>query len=874
MVAVMGRSTGLSARFALTKFRPPTLPRTLVPRPALHEHLTAGASQRLTAVVGAAGAGKSVLLAEWMAARPPGLTSWLSCDGADADPARFWEGFIEALRQIEPAACGDAASLLRRSGRMSADVAASIANGAASLPAGSAIVVDDFHYASAVAAKHMTDLVERWPAGTVQLVLSSRSDPPVRLHRLRMWAGLCELRDRELFFSLPESRDLLAKFGVEISPADLALLHQRSEGWAAALQMAALSLRGTTDPARIARALEVRSHTIADYFISEVLDQQPTEVARFMLDTSALSELTADACAALTGRQDAAAMLHAIDTAHLFLVALDEDRTAFRYHRLVRQVLRAELRGRDEAREQALQLRAAEWYEVTGDIRRAARHFLAARQMDRALTPMQEQVMADFLHNPSEPVRLDLSLVDPARLAGNPNQLLALATDQLLWGDTARAGEYLDLLEHGQPPIPARSRLAARHATIRSLRSVQAGYPAKAVREGLAARAIQERRQLDDEWSVAIPLVLARAYSLLADLPAVTREAAAALAMAKVTEPVELVMIPGTLALAWFESGQLAKAADAATAAAGHARRLGFGPHLFALDHVRTLAGLALERRDLGTAESLTEQVLAVARRRWPAFEFLALLDRAQILAARRQSRDALAVIEGARRTLAGPGSVLLDRADELEALTRLSLGDLRSPAMLASRLPAARRDLLLARIALTAGDHHTAHGYLWSGDELTPRHALVRRLLLAATAIERGDPAAASILGSALHTARDQGFLNTVVTTAPQVSRYLIEHARQLGEDPFTRELTAAARHARASQAGASQPCPVLAEPLTAAEERILRLLPESTYLQLADALYISRNTVKTHLRSIYQKLGATSRAQALERAADLRLI
>ena len=133
-------------------------------------------------------------------------------------------------------------------------------------------------------------------------------------------------RDRDLYFSVAESRDLLANFGVQISDADLALLHQRSEGWPAVLQMAALSLRGTADPARLARVLEVRGQDTADYFVSEVLEQQPPEVAQFMLDTSILAGvLTADACAAVTGRQDAAALLRGINAAHLFLVALDED---------------------------------------------------------------------------------------------------------------------------------------------------------------------------------------------------------------------------------------------------------------------------------------------------------------------------------------------------------------------------------------------------------------------------------------------------------------------------------------------------------------------------------------------------------------------
>ena len=868
-----GRGAPHAARFALAKFRPTTLPATLLARPALLGRLEAGASQRLTVVVGSAGAGKSVLLSSWADARHGGVTSWLSCDEADADPVRFWAGFIEAPQAGAPGFGADAAELLAVDGVMSADVTASIANDAARLPAGSVIVVDDFQ-AAAAAGRSMTDLVERWPARSAQLVLASRIDPPVRLHRLRLSGELCELRDGDLYLSLAESGALLENFGVRVAPGELALLHERSEGWVAALQMAALTLRRTKDPVQVARALDVRGHAIVEYFIGEVLEQQPPEVAAFMLETSVLDELTADACAAVTGRGDAAALLRGIEAANLFIVALDDDRTSYRYHHLVREVLRAQLRATDRSGELTLQLRVAEWLESTGDTRGATRYFLAAGQADRALGLLQERVAADLFHDPAAPAALDLSTVDPSLLTGVPERLLALAADLLLWGDPVRGGQYLDLLERSQPVIPPDSRLASRLAVLRSLRCTLSGEATEAVRYGLAARGIEERTLLGDEWGFGVPLLLLRAYTWLEDFEAVDREAAVAQAMPSAAEPARLVDVRGAQALAWFEAGRLADAADAARAADADARRLGFEQHPFAVDYLRVLAGGALEQRDFGAAEHLTERALSISERFRPVFEFLALLDRAGIWAARGQIREALATVDGARLVLAGTKSVLLARADELEAQLRLALGDLRSATGLAGGLPATRRGLLLARVALAAGDHAAAAEHLdaLSPGDLTPRAALVRQVLLAAAAIERGDPEAAGIVGGVLQAARHEGFLNTIVTTAPQVTRYLVEHSSHARADPFLKRIIAAALEVRATQPGRSGR--ILNAPLTDAELRVLKLLPTTSPAQMAAALYISLNTVKTHLRSIYQKLGASSRSEAIERAMELRLL
>jgi LuxR family maltose regulon positive regulatory protein len=401
------------------------------------------------------------------------------------------------------------------------------------------------------------------------------------------------------------------------------------------------------------------------------------------------------------------------------------------------------------------------------------------------------------------------------------------------------------------------------------------GQAAEAQAEALVARSISGRMQLQDEWSAAVPLILQTVCTWLEDYEAAEREAAAALAAPELTEPARQVLVPGARALAWLEAGHLGPAAEAAEAAEAEAARLVIGQHFFAVHYLRALAGLALERRELDAAEHLTEQALSISERGWPAFQFLALLDRARIWAARGQVRDALTAIETARLVLAGTGSALLARADELEGQLRLSLGDLRTPAELADRLPAGRRALLLAQVALAAGNHHAAQQNLQSPPgELTPQRALVRQLLLAAAAIGRGDPMTAGIMAGALQTARLEGFCNTVVTTAPEVTSYLVEHSAPVHSDPFTGQLISAALEVRAAQPDTGGSRRQTAEPLTAAELRVLKLLPTSTYPQIAVALYISRSTVKTHLQSVYHKLGVASRSEAIERAIDLRLL
>jgi tetratricopeptide (TPR) repeat protein len=357
----------------------------------------------------------------------------------------------------------------------------------------------------------------------------------------------------------------------------------------------------------------------------------------------------------------------------------------------VRETLRAELTARDPGRERVLQLRAAGWFESAGDARRAARHFMSARQSHRALALLRDKSIADFLRDPVQPAPLDVSEIRPEAIMDAPDELLALATDLLLSGDIAHGGQYLDLFEQ-IPSARLEPALEARLAVARAFRFTTTGRLARALGTAMRARVIQGKAQLGDEWTTAVSLILLSVYPCLEIPDAVEREAATTLKMPALDEPARLVLVPGARALALVESGHLAEGADAAEAAEADAVRLGFGRHFFAVDHLRALAGLALERRDLDTAEHLTEQVLSISQQWPPLFEFLALLDRAKIWAARGRVCEALATIESARQILEEPSTALVARADEQEAVLRLSLGDPRSPAELAGRLPPGAR--------------------------------------------------------------------------------------------------------------------------------------------------------------------------------------
>ena len=369
-----------SPRFRPSKFHIPSAPSRLVRRSRLLDALDRGRGARLTLVVGSPGAGKTALLADWLAAYPDRPTAWLSCDPADAEPLRLVAAMIETLGRAfhQPEMGEDARQLLSLDGEVSADVMAALADDLDELDGPGVLVIDDFHLTGAAGADTLTLWLECRPA-SLQLVLASRTDPGLRLHRMRANEELVELRDQDLSFSPEETRAFLSGFGVSLNEWDLNVVHQRSEGWIAGLQMAALSIQRSPDAVSAAGRVELHRHTVAGYFLDEVLDRQPPVLAEFMLATSILDELSVPACNALCG-QGSAAFLQQLYGAHLFVTRVDDEGPTYRYHQLIKEVLQAQLHHNDPMGERRLHGRAAQYLADAGQVGPAARHSAGRRR--------------------------------------------------------------------------------------------------------------------------------------------------------------------------------------------------------------------------------------------------------------------------------------------------------------------------------------------------------------------------------------------------------------------------------------------------------------------------------------------------------------
>jgi LuxR family transcriptional regulator, maltose regulon positive regulatory protein len=864
-----------SPRFPSSKFSAPRSVSQLVHRPRLLDELDRGQWARLTLVVGSPGAGKTALLADWVATRLERPLAWLSCDSADADPVRFFAAIIETLRRAsaQPEIGEDARQLLSLDGEVSADVIAALAGDLERPDDALVLVVDDLHLTGAAGADALALLLDYRPS-TLQVVAATRVDPPLRLRRMPANEELVELRDRDLSFSAEETTAFLAGFGVRLSAQDLATVHGRSEGWAAGLQMAAISIQNSPDPASAAGRVALDRHSVAGYFLDEVLYRQPPEVVDFMLATSVLDELSVPACTVLCG-QGSAALLQLVYSSHMFVTVLDDEARTYRYHQLVKEVLQAELHSRDPERERRLHEAAARHLGESHQIGLAARHLVAAGDPAAAFLLLSQGVVRDVLTHPTLGSALDMAEVEPDVFAGAPEILVPLAAELLWRGAFERGSRAFALAQQTAVDPGKQPELAVKLATVRTLHCTFIGQFEEALAHRRWARSFEVKAAGVEDWVVALDTLAMYSHVHMGEFTE-ARQLADAVASVQFSPPLTQVLIPGTISRAALIEGDLEEARALASSTLDAARRLGFDRHYFAFHTLRTLALLALERCDYVAAAEPIERALGMVGGARPVFSYLAQLDRARIWAADGHVDEALASLPAARTALRSDRSVVLAQADELEARFRFALGDQRGALSVAEGLPGDRRMVVSAIIALGAGDPEGAAQALSDAPVrgTTTRTDLELRLLRASVAIMRSSDQAPQLVRQALEIADRQGFAQTVLDTAPRLVDYLVSHSTTYSSTENLRALIAAGMQVP-KLAPSRRDSGRLPDPLTEAEVRVLEKLPQRlTYVEMASDLNLSLNTVKTHLRHAYMKLGVTSRDTAIKRAASLGLL
>ncbi len=448
-----------------TKLYKPSPRPDLVPRPSLVAALENGINGKLTLISAPAGFGKTTLLSEWVHQTAVPF-AWLSLEEADNDPGRFLTYFIAALQSIGINVDEQLTSLLGSPENKKLDaILVPLINQIAETPGRFAVVLDDYHLIhSGEIHEVLVYLLDHWPPN-FHLVIASRADPPLPLARLRARGELAEIREVQLRFSPEECAALIEHIqGLKLSAPNVRALVDRTGGWAAALQMVALSLKGDVEPDQYIRGVSGSQDYIADFLTAEVVDQQPVEIQDFLLLTSILDRLTGALCDALTGQSDGGRTLKKLRDENLFLFSLDDESHWFRYHRLFADLLQQRLLEMQPERVRALHQKASEWYEAAGRQGEAIEYALRGGYGARAAALIEAAAEATLMRSEMATFLRWIEQL-PEEVVGENPALSVFAAWAVLIGrgepDAARA--YLDTVEPGD------RRLAGRINTIKAM---------------------------------------------------------------------------------------------------------------------------------------------------------------------------------------------------------------------------------------------------------------------------------------------------------------------------------------------------------------------------------------------------------------------
>ncbi len=862
----------------------PQIPSSAIFREELVHRLDEATTSRVTHIAAPAGYGKSVLLAQW-SARATGAVTWMNIDKRHNDVVQFARAFVECLQCVNADVGRTGLQRLDTSGdSLGDDFVSSLEDDLWLLP-DTVVVLDSFEsIRQGGVLADLATIIDHGPPH-VHFIVATRSDAGIGLNRLRVRGELSELRRSDLAMSVVEASQLIRRVArVELSAAAVQSLVRRTEGWPAGLHLAALSLRGRADPEAFVIAFSGDDGHVTDYLTDEVLAQQPEEIRRFLLETSVLDRMNGPLCDAVTGRDDSQRLLQRLERSAMLIVRLDQSRSWFRYHPVLHDLLRCELQATDPDKVRPLLTLAADWQIAHDDLVAAGQSFIALGDWDLLMGLISRHGRSLFERGESNLLLEWVTSIPDAWRRSHIDASLSWAIVMMIAGRTLIADDELTRLLEGRALSPWQEATAE---AIRGMMLQHHQTPERSIAS--ADRVLECLEQIDacTETVDAMGLssvaslrcvarfTLGRAAELVGCRDDARRTLTECLDDPEATYPVWRAHAGGSLALIQALDGELIDASVLASRVIEMAAEIPDHPSI--ADGYLALAVAARERTDFGAASIAlgeAQQRFAVNRRLVALSAHSAEV--AWLALAQGQIDDGLEIVAGVRTVAsAPPPPSTAARLAAVEAQLHLATGSTANAQRILANYSGTRTaDIAFAEIGVAVSMHDVAAARVLLGSLPADdcRRARLQQALWTAVVDDlQGDVEMARLhMKRAVAEGESVGMIQALL----DAKAHALPLLRALYDDeptPFLRTVVERAPAPAPTRADARSPM----DQLTDREIIVLRYLPSRlSNPEIARKLYVSVNTLKTHLKHIYKKLDVTDRSAAIARGEALRLL